>query len=207
MAQSIIVSMQVQSNITQTVMLDFADNHTINYSFCPNIQNSEEHAINKLERNWNDIQYWMNQNRLKMNPTKTELIYFGSNKMLGKCHLNSISVSQDIVYSSENIRYLGAWLDNNLIFKLHILKKCSTAMWNIHKICQIREFIDADTYNILCYALVLSHLDYSNGILINTVLNKLQRIQNIAARLLLKKGNYDSASNCLRELHWLPIRS
>ena len=152
----------------------------------------------------------MNQIRLKMNPTKMKLIYFGSNKMLGKCHLNSISVSQDIEYSSENIRYLGAWLDNNLNFKCHVQKKCSTAMWNIHKIHQIREFIDADTCNILCCALVLSHLEYSNGILINatnTVLNKLQTIQNIVARLVLKKGNYDSASNCLIELHWLPIRS
>ena len=35
---------------------------------------------------------------------------------------------------------------------------------------------------------------------------KLQKVQNIAARLILRKTNWDSITECLRELHWLPIR-
>ena len=65
-------------------------------------------------------------------------------------------------------------------------------MWNIHKIRSIREHIDTDMCNILCCALVLSHLDYSNGILSGArkaVLDKMQRIQNIAAKLVLGKSN------------------
>ena len=84
------------------------------------------------------------------------------------------------------------------------------AMWNLRKIRQIREYLDQDTYTILCCALVLSHLDYSNGILCeasDTVINKLQRVQNLAAKLVLCKGQRDSPRECLKVLHWLPIRA
>ena len=37
--------------------------------------------------------------------------------------------------------------------------------------------------------------------------NRLQRVQNIAARLILGKTNQDSITECLRELHWLSIRA
>ena len=34
----------------------------------------------------------------------------------------------------------------------------------------------------------------------------LQRIQNIAAKIVLKKGRYDSVTNVFKELDWLPVR-
>ena len=37
-------------------------------------------------------------------------------------------------------------------------------------------------------------------------LNKLQRIQNHAARLVLRKSRHESASGLLRTLHWLPAK-
>ena len=58
-------------------------------------------------------------------------------------------------------------------------------------------------------ALVLSHLDYTNSLLgglPKASIAKLQRIQNIAAKVVLNKGKYDSATSCLETLHWLPIK-
>ena len=56
--------------------------------------------------------------------------------------------------------------------------------------------------------MVLSKLDYCNSLLIGTSEEnklKLQRLQNNAARLILKKRIRDHASPLLRSLHWLLV--
>ena len=60
------------------------------------------------------IKQWMDQARLKMNPSKTEFIYFGKAPQLHKCITNSIDVAGDLILRSDVIRYLGVWLDATL---------------------------------------------------------------------------------------------
>ena len=38
-------------------------------------------------------------------------------------------------------------------------------------------------------------------------ISKLQHVQNIAAKVVLKRGKYSSSTDSLQTLHWLPIRS
>ena len=55
---------------------------------------------------------------------------------------------------------------------------------------------------------VLSCLDYGNSILVNlpkSTIKSLQSIQNYAAKVVCKKQKYDSSTECLYKLHWLPI--
>ena len=54
---------------------------------------------------------------------------------------------------------------------------------------------------------LLTHLDFANSLLIGTSssnINKLQRVQNCLARVVLQ-DNYNSATSLLSELHWLPV--
>ena len=58
-------------------------------------------------------------------------------------------------------------------------------------------------------SLVISHLDYANallGDLPKCSIDQLQQVQNIAAKIVLGKGRYDSSTRCLAELHRLPIQ-
>ena len=62
----------------------------------------------------------------------------------------------------------------------------------------------------LVLSLVISHLDYCNAILFGisqSELSKLQRIQNMCAKLVLNRSKYDSSRNALFDLHWLPIKA
>ena len=63
--------------------------------------------------------------------------------------------------------------------------------------------------NKLVVALVLSHLDYANSLLgglPKSSINRMQALQNMAAKITLGIHKYESASTCLVQLHWLPIK-
>jgi len=58
-------------------------------------------------------------------------------------------------------------------------------------------------------AFISSRLDYCNALLHglpNTLLHKLQSVQNATARLITGTPHCDHITPVLRELHWLPIR-
>ena len=156
-----------------------------------------------------NIKSWMDSMRLKMNPSKTEFIYFGSKPQLKKCEVQSLKVSGDLIQRADMIRYLGVYMDAHLTYKHHVTKKCKAAMINYFKIKSIRTLLDVKTTARLCLSLCISHLDYCNSVLYglpDTTLNRYQRIQNMCARLTLRRGRRESITECLKELHWLPIK-
>ena len=67
-----------------------------------------------------NIKNWMDEMRLKMNPAKTEFIYFGFAKQLTKCTIDNLDIAGDLIQRTDLIHYLGAWLDAGLMFKHHI---------------------------------------------------------------------------------------
>ena len=86
--------------------------------------------------------------------------------------------------------------------------KCKRACANLFRISNIRRFLMKDACNALMLGLVIVHLDYANGLyasLPKSCINKLQRIQNMAAKVVLCRKKQDSATECLKALHWLPI--
>ena len=107
------------------------------------------------------------------------------------------------------VRQLGVFLDQNLNFKHHITTKCTSAMASLAKIKGIRNYLTKEAAEILVLSTTISHLDYCNGILAlvpDVDIKHMQLVQNIATKLVLGKSKFDSSSQCLGELHWLPIK-
>ena len=62
---------------------------------------------------------------------------------------------------------------------------------------------------ILVHGLVMLHLDYSDGVLgllPNASLKSYIRAQVMAAKTIFGRNKYDSITEVMMELHWLPIR-
>ena len=187
----------------------FADDHNVRKKFIPALPDNEKEALKVMELNLDNIIKWMNMNRLKINPTKTELMYIASRWQIRKCVENSIRVGADRVERSAHVKLLGAWLDEHLSFEFHIRQKCKNAMLSIYKIKNLRKYLSMEACQVLIHSLMFSHLDYCNSLLFGLpecTIGKLQRVQNIAAKLLLNLSKWDSARLAMFKLHWLPIR-
>ena len=81
-------------------------------------------------------------------------------------------------------------------------------MLNFTKIKAIRPSLTVAACHTLVLMLCISHLDYANALLFGItkkLLQKYQKIQNICEKLVLNKCKYDSTTECLKQLHWLPI--
>ena len=188
----------------------YADDHDIKNEFDASNRMDETNTINSLVSTTDDIKIWMNENHLKMNGAKTEFITLAARKQLSKCEITEITVDNCVIERASVIHYLGAWLDQHLNLKKQITTKCATSMFNIQCIKHIQNTLTQSACQTFVQGLVMAHLNYANALyfgLPDIDVKRLQRVQNIAVRLILGKTNQDSITECLGELHWLPIRA
>jgi len=90
----------------------------------------------------------------------------------------------------------------------HINAVCRSCYAQLRQIGNIRQYITSDATKSLVNSLVTSRLDYCNSLLYGvpkTTLNKLQTVQNTAARIISKTSRSFHITPILKELHWLPI--
>ena len=187
----------------------FADDHFMHKMFKAGDAVAEEITINLLSDAFNSTQTWMSGMRLKLNSEKTEFLILGNTPQLNKLTTKSIRVGDSTVERTNIVKCLGTYFDENLNFKHHVEVKCRAATTNFYKIKSIRNYLTKDSCETLVLSLVMSHLDYSNSVLVgapDVLINKLQRIQNMCAKLVLLRTKYDSSTKALKDLHWLPIR-
>ena len=72
----------------------YADDHAFKKAFKPTPDGQEETAtITDFQQLLATVKTWMDENRLKMNDSKTECIIFGSKKTRRKCQTKSIEVN------------------------------------------------------------------------------------------------------------------
>ena len=85
---------------------------------------------------------------------------------------------------------------------------CKAASFQLYKLGKTRNYLTQEAAAQLIHAFVTTRLDYCNSLLSGQPINslkRLQRIQNIAARILTKTKKFDHITPVLKSLHWLPI--
>ena len=143
----------------------FADDNTLHNSYQASDISAEINSIRILEDSLCSVNDWMVQNKLQMNPYKTEFISFSSKTMIKRITRTNITVCNDMISCSLCIKLLGSYLDQSLTMSIHITKKCSLAMLNLSQIRSIKNCLDIDSLKTTVQALCISHLDYNNALL------------------------------------------
>ena len=107
-------------------------------------------------------------------------------------------------------KYLGVHLDEALSMKEQVTSLCRSSYFHLSKIASIRPYLSDESTAQLVSSLILSRLDYCNSTLSgfpSSSLNRLQKVQNNVARLVLGKRKLDHVIPLLEKLHWLPVEA
>ena len=150
----------------------------------------------------------MEHNFLKLNDDKTEFMVIGNPYQSAKVNVPQIRVGNTHVSPSSSVRNLGVMFDSALSMEDHITNVCKAAYISIRNIGRIRKYVNTSTAEMMVHAFITSRLDIGNSLLYGipkSQLYKLQRIQNIAARIITYTKPNQHITPVLNDLHWLPV--
>ena len=122
--------------------------------------------------------------------------------------LEFVRVGGETIQPSSSVRNLGVILDPSADMEDHIKKICKTRHFHLTNISKIRTYLDRESTEAIIHAFVTTNLDYCNAILYGlpkVLLNRLQLVQNRAARIVTFSKKYEHMIPSLRDLHWLPV--
>ena len=182
----------------------FADDGQLYRFFQAKNSDSVSQATSAMEIAVQKAQDWMLVNKLKCNSDKTELLVVSPRATEVDV---SLTISGSQVKSSECVRDLGVHYDSHFTMEKHINHICKCANMHLRRIGAIRRHLTEDATKSLVQSLVMSRLDYSNGLLYglpDILIKKLQRVQNKAARIVTRTPRREHITPILHELHWLP---
>ena len=97
----------------------YANDSQLYTSLSPDIDNQSE-IVSNLENCIADISKWMSMNKLKLKQDKTEFLLFGNSIHRNKMLVNSITVSESNISSSNYVRNLGVYLDQEFSMEKHV---------------------------------------------------------------------------------------
>jgi hypothetical protein len=87
---------------------------------------------------------------------------------------------------------------------------CRKAIFQLRRIGKVRKYLTKAAAKSLVQALVLSNFDYAINALLfglpNELLERLEKIQRLAARLVVGAKKNDRITSHMKALHWLPLR-
>ena len=191
-------------------------NHNMNYHMYADdtqlylsIEPNNSHVLmSTIEDCVNDVKNWMLMNKLKLNEDKTEIIL---------CNPKHFDVPFDSLYiGDEQVKFnkigknLGVMFDEDLNMGQHILDLSKAIYIEIRKLKHMSKFVSQSSLKQLASSFILSRLDYCNSLFKNLLqkdIEILQKLQNYAARVILKRPMRDHATPMLIELHWLPMNA
>lgn len=154
------------------------------------------------------VSAWMSQHHLKMNNNKTEFLILSKKLISRQIRPPSLNVCGHSVQPTDSARNIGVIMDSHLSMDAHVASICRAAYFQLHRIAQIKQFLDRASLECIIHAFITTRLDYCNAILCGAkkdTIKKMQRIQNAAARLLTNTKKRDHITPVLRSLHWLPV--
>lgn len=164
-------------------------------------------SLSSLEACIADIRQWMRSNFLKLNDSKTEFILLGPKPKVRSLNVR-LKIGDSEVTPAPVVKNLGVIWDSELSMEKQVNALARSCHLQFRNISRVRRYLTIESTKTLVAALVMSKVDYANAVLYGIskrLLDRLQRIQNTAARIITRTRRTQHITSVLRDLHWLPI--
>ena len=191
--------------LSHSVPRMYADDTHLTYS------NGNIHSVqSSLNEDLLNINRWLTATNLTLNMTKTEFMLIGSRQKLNNLpSLPSLNINNVPIKHSQCSKSIGVLIDETLTRKNHVDALSKKIASVIGAIKRINHCLPPTAFHDVYYGLVLSHIDCCSmvfGSCGKTLRDKLQRLQNRAARVLTN-SNYDvGASILFNDLGWQTLK-
>ena len=140
-------------------------------------------AVDRLSTCVTDINDWMTASRLRLNPTKTQVMWLGSSQQLDKIAIRELLLLSTRVTVVDTARDLGVVLDRQLSLDAHVTAACRSGYYQLRQLRPITRSLSVEAAKSLVQAFISSRLDYCNAILYglpDKLMRRLQSVQNAA---------------------------
>jgi hypothetical protein len=187
----------------------YANDEQFYISFRPSTDGVPQNSAFSSMSCISEFKLWAADNKLKFNDCKTDALLITSSFLKKKPTPSALAVGDHLIKISEAVHNLGLFMDTYLTMDPHIKQSCKKAFYHLSRIAPINKHLKPAALKLLVHSFVMSQLDYGNSLLAgftNGRMERLQRVQNCAARLITGTRRCDSITPHLKSLHWLPIK-
>ena len=187
----------------------YADDHQLQKLFNLNFQ--VQVLGEGISKTFDVIESWMRNNFLKLNSGKTKIMIVAPEGIKHEIIINGTFINGDCVRFVDCAKNLGVLIDSTLTFDSQVQKVVSICFNTLRQLARIKHFLNNEQLQQLVCSLVLQRIDYCNILyygLKSETINKLQSVQNSAARLVCKVNRYDrvGTDELFLKLHWLKVK-
>ena len=151
---------------------------------------------------------WMRSNRLQLNSDKMEFMWCATVRRQHSLPTVGPLIKSSTVTPSSAVRDLGVYIDSGLTMQSHVrqtVSRCFAVLLQLRTVCRQ---VPPSVFQSLIVALSLSRLDYCNSVLFGlpaNLIQRLQSVQNAAARLTFRIRRSEHITPALISLHWLRV--
>ena len=179
----------------------FADDTNLT-THAKSIQDIEKQLNSDLE----NIHTWLLANKLTLNTQKTEYMIIGSRYRLSKIEDDpKIRLGENNIKRVKQAKTLGIVIDEQLLWKNQINKIAIKASKGIGMLRRMKAYVPLHTLETVYNALIMPHFDYCSLVWENCskhLQDKIQKLQNRAARIITGKTYDIRSSEILENLGW-----
>ena len=165
-----------------------------------------EGLFSSLTHDLSNRKQWLDSNRLNLNVLKSKCLLTGTRHDISKLPREPhICLDGHSIERVNTYKCLGVQVDETLLWEAHISEVVSKVIKLLPALRRLRPICLQSTLVTIYKSLILSHLDYCSAVrrcIGNSLNQKLEKLQNRAARIITGSNWIARSAQILRALKW-----